>query len=163
MSSLYKQIIFWFIKIFAGNCSNLVLIVNSYYSRESFFLYKFKYWKKIMVISVYLTNLSKLVNHNNKQIHLFRFLNFLKEIFSPQKIKIYDWNWRIKIHSLRKESIFRNNYKKFLCLCLWPKFAAIVYMTLKTATSWTETWSWWARQSLYWIHHYSSYLAYVVM
>ena len=56
---------------------------------------------------------------------------------------IYHWNWRIEIHTLRKISIFQTNWKIFFCFCLKHKFAAIVYMLLKTTTSWTETWSWW--------------------
>ena len=65
--------------------------------------------KIVMIISFYFINLSKLKYHNNKQIHIFTFLNFLKEIFCPQKIIIYHWNWRIEIQSFKKVSIFQNN------------------------------------------------------
>ena len=46
------------------------------------------------------------------------FLNFLMEIFGPQNIITYHWNWRIKIHPLRELSIFQNN-EKFFCLFLF--------------------------------------------
>ena len=58
---------------------------------------------------ILLENLSKLKDHNNKQNHFFMFLDFLKEIFSPQKIITYHWNGRIKIHPLREVSIFHND------------------------------------------------------
>ena len=51
---------------------------------------------------ILLENLSKLKDQNNKQNHFLMFLNFLKEIFSPQKIIKYHWNGRIKIHPLRE-------------------------------------------------------------
>ena len=62
-----------------------------------------------MIISFYLTNLSKLKDHNNKKSHFFIFLDFLTEIFSPQKIITHHWNGKIKIHPLREVSIFHNN------------------------------------------------------
>ena len=58
---------------------------------------------------ILLENLSKLKDQNNKQNHFLMFLNFLKEIFSPQRIITYHWNGRIKIHFLREVSSFHND------------------------------------------------------